>query len=80
MVSVTSASCYIMSASHYHLCYQSRSSMYILGLIPSNFAELAKAVPIVNSEEMKTCFRKQLCFCYHKSHVWQVKKFAFFPL
>ena len=51
--SVTSASCYIMSvscymtlASRYHLRYQSRSSMYICGLIPQNFAELAEAVPI----------------------------------
>ena len=30
MVSVTSASCYIMSASRYHPRYQSRSSMYIV--------------------------------------------------
>ena len=34
------------SASRYHPCYQSRPSMYIPGLIPRNFAELAKAVPI----------------------------------
>ena len=46
MVSVTSASRYIMSASHYHPCYQSRSLMYIRGLIPPNFAELTEAVPI----------------------------------
>ena len=46
MVSVTSALRYITSASSYHLCYQSRSSMYIRGLIPRNFAELAEAVPI----------------------------------
>ena len=46
MVSVTSASRYITSASHYHPRYQSRSSMYIRGLIPRNFAELAEAVPI----------------------------------
>ena len=39
MVSVT-------SASNYHPRYQSRSSMYIGGLIPRNFAELAEAVPI----------------------------------
>ena len=39
MVSVT-------SASRYHPRYQSRSSMYIRGLIPRNFAELAEAVPI----------------------------------
>ena len=46
MVSVMSASCYITSASHYHLGYQSRSSMYICGLFTRNFAKLAEAVPI----------------------------------
>ena len=46
MVSVKSASRYITSASRYHPDYQSRSSMYILGLIPRNFLELAEAVPI----------------------------------
>ena len=46
MVSVTSASRYIASASRYHTHYQSRSSMYIRGLIPRNSAELAEAVPI----------------------------------
>ena len=46
MVSVTSASRYITSASRYHPRYQSRSSMYIRGLIPRNFAELAEAVTI----------------------------------
>ena len=46
MVSVTSASRYITPASRYHPRYQSRSSMYILGLIPRNFAELAEAVPV----------------------------------
>ena len=46
MVSVTSASLYILSASRYHPRYQSRSSMYICGLIPQNFAEYDKAVPI----------------------------------
>ena len=46
MASVTLASCYITSASRYHLRYQSRSSMYIRGLIPRYFAELAEAVPI----------------------------------
>ena len=49
MVSVTSASPYITSASCYHPRYQSRSSMYICGLIPRNFAELAEAVPIVST-------------------------------
>ena len=42
MVSVTSASHYVTSASR----YQSRSSMYILGLIPRNSTELAEAFPI----------------------------------
>ena len=46
MVSVASASRNITSASCYHPRYQSRSSMYIRGLIPRNFAELADAVPI----------------------------------
>ena len=46
MVSVTSVSRYITSASRYHPRYQRRSSMYIRGLIPQNFAELAEAVPI----------------------------------
>ena len=44
MVSVTSASRYIMSASRFHPRYQSRSSMYIRGLSPPYFAELAEAV------------------------------------
>ena len=44
MVSVTSASRYITSASHCHPCYQRRSSMYISSLIPLNFAESAEAV------------------------------------
>ena len=41
-----SASCYITSASRYHPRYQSRSLMYIRGLIPGNLADLAEAVPI----------------------------------
>ena len=45
MVSVTSASRYITSASFYHPRYQSRSSMYIRGLM--EFRESAKAVLIV---------------------------------
>ena len=47
MISVSSASRYITSTSRYHPRYQSRSSMYIRGPIPQNFAELAEAVPIV---------------------------------
>ena len=46
MVSVTSASRFITPSSRYHPCYQSRSSMYIRGLIQQNFAELVEAVPI----------------------------------
>ena len=42
MVSVTSGSCYITSASH----YQGRSLMNIRGLITGNSTELADAVPI----------------------------------
>ena len=34
--------CYMPDAS----CYQSRSSMYILGMIPRNSTELAETVPI----------------------------------
>ena len=54
MVSLTSASRYITSASCYHPRYQSRSSMYIRGLIPRNYAELAKAVPIAASAYAKS--------------------------
>ena len=46
MVSVTSASRYITSVSRYHPRYKSRSSMYIRGLIPRNFVELAETVLI----------------------------------
>ena len=46
MVSATSASRYITSATRYHPRYQSKSSMYIRGMIPRNFAELAEAAPI----------------------------------
>ena len=46
MVSVTSASRYITSASRYHPRYLRRSSMYIRGLFPRNSAELADAVRI----------------------------------
>ena len=48
MVSVTSASCYIMSASCYHPRYKSRTSMYISALIPRNFTDFTEAVQIVN--------------------------------
>ena len=47
MVSVTSASRYITTASRYYPRYQSRPLMYIRGLVPWNNTELAEAVPIV---------------------------------
>ena len=59
MVSVTSVSCYITSASRYHPLYQRRSSMYIHGLIPRNFAELAEAVPIAEVREEMSHDTKQ---------------------
>ena len=46
IVSVTPAASYITSASRYHPGYQSRSSIYIGGLIPQIFPELAKVLPI----------------------------------
>ena len=46
MVSVTPASRYITPASRYHPRYQIKCSVYIRGLIPRNFAELAEAVPV----------------------------------
>ena len=49
MIYMTSASRYVKSASR----YQSRSPMYILGLIQRNSTELAKAVSI--ELEMETC-------------------------
>ena len=42
MVYVTSASRYVTSVSR----YQSRSSMYVRGLIPQNSVEFAEVVPI----------------------------------
>ena len=51
MVSVTSASRYITSVSGYHPRYQRRSSMYIRGLIPRNFAKSVEAVLIASTEE-----------------------------
>ena len=49
MVNVTSALRYITSVPRYYPRYQSRSSMYIRGLIEQNFAELAEAVPIAHT-------------------------------
>ena len=37
----------VTSLSRYNPHYQRKSSMYIRGLIPCDFAELAEAVPIV---------------------------------
>ena len=53
VMSAMSASRYISSTSRHHPRYQSRSSMYILGLIPRNFAELAEAVPIAYLHRVK---------------------------
>ena len=51
----------VTSASRYHPRYQSRSSMYIRGMIPRNFAENAEAVPIVSRWQADR--KKQLNFC-----------------
>ena len=42
----------IASTTRFHPRYQSRSSMYIRGLISRNFAELAEAVPIEPDQEI----------------------------
>ena len=57
MVSVTSVSDYITSVSGYHLRYESKSSKYICGLIPLNFAELAEAVPTDAADVKKRHFQ-----------------------
>ena len=62
MVSVTSASSYITSVSQNHPCY----SMYIRGLIPQNFAELAEAVPIGLKYDLTLCMQgnfSRFCCC-----------------
>ena len=56
MAYVTSASRYVPSASR----YQSRSSIYIRGLIPWNSIELAEAVPIDGEFESHTLNRIHL--------------------
>ena len=48
MASVTPVSRYIMSASCNHARYQSRSSMYIRGLIPGNFADWPKQYRLID--------------------------------
>ena len=53
MVSVMPASRYVTSASR----YQSKSSMYIQGLIPCSSTELAEAVPIVRMRTIGDCVR-----------------------
>ena len=50
VVSVTSASRNVKSASR----YQSGSSMYIRGMIPSNSTELAEAVSTVRTAHIET--------------------------
>ena len=42
----------VTSRPRYHPRYQRRSSMFICGLIPRNFTELAKAVPIDGSQSI----------------------------
>ena len=54
MVSVTSALCFLTSATRYHRHYQSRSSIYFQCLIPSNFMELAEEIMIDLVCEKKT--------------------------
>ena len=56
MFFVMSASRDITSASRYQPSYQRRSSMYICGLIPRNFAELAEAVQIECIQELLGAF------------------------
>ena len=50
------------SASRYHPRYQSRSSMYIRGLIPRNFAELAEVVPIAYASGNFCCLVMLITF------------------
>ena len=71
MVSVASASRYITSASRYYPRYQRRSSMYIRGLIPRNFAKLAEAVPIAfNPVEVEALVREFGFFRASKTDVY----------
>ena len=85
MVSVTSASSYITSASLYHPRYQSRFSMFIHGLIPRNFAELAEAVgigaddaPTLNAGWILACtYLHMLDYCHSIDHLRG--KFFFLP-
>ena len=73
MVSVTSASRYIKPVSHYHPRYQSRSSMYIRGLIPRIFAELAEAVPIGTTIEKQL---EPISIAYRGRSVWPSVKYV----
>ena len=64
IVSVTSASRYVTPTSR----YQSRSSMYIRGLIPRNYTELAETVTI----DIKTCPFQKLsgpCLTYENLQI-----------
>ena len=70
MVSVKSGSHSIMSVSRYHPRYQSRSSMYIRGLIPRNFAEFAEAVPIAISAVLEIILSDSMAFT---TYVFNIK-------
>ena len=72
------ASRYITSASRYHPRYQSRSSMYIRGLIPWNFAELAEAVPIDNYNVL-LIWNTSLSLFACVDALFQVNKFSVMP-
>ena len=76
MVSVTSASRNITSASSFHSRYQRRSSMYTRGLMLWNFAELADAVPIGKTfcdVSVNTC---QICIGFEADKPENSKKRA----
>ena len=73
MVSLTSASRYATSVSR----FQSRSSMYIRGLIPRISTELAKAVPIGGKISYHTYQRENNKGAYQTSWIgWLVCTFS----
>ena len=76
MVSVTSVSRIITSASCYHPRYQRRPSMNIRGLIPRNFAELAEACLIdCKCYTFNSLHAGKLCMlCCHLLIVFKKKK------
>ena len=82
---ITSVSRYITPASSYHPRYQSRSSMYIRGLIPWNFQELAEAVliePIIVFREhestyfIRSAFMIAVTLCHHFVYLFQMRAFS----